>query len=57
MRAHATQITVDGPYFALSDNVGQRVLDSEYYTLLAGPARASQPGSPTCSPALASLPP
>jgi N-acetyl-1-D-myo-inositol-2-amino-2-deoxy-alpha-D-glucopyranoside deacetylase len=42
MAAHATQITVSAPYFALSDNVGQRVLDSEYFTLLAGPG-AGQP--------------
>ncbi|MGA3151337.1 MAG: N-acetyl-1-D-myo-inositol-2-amino-2-deoxy-alpha-D-glucopyranoside deacetylase [Streptosporangiaceae bacterium] len=38
MRAHATQISVDSPFFALSDNVGQRALGVEYYTLLAGPA-------------------
>ena len=37
MRAHATQIAVDSPFFALSDNVGQRALGTEYYTLLAGP--------------------
>jgi N-acetyl-1-D-myo-inositol-2-amino-2-deoxy-alpha-D-glucopyranoside deacetylase len=36
--AHATQIAVDSPFFALSDNVGQRALGTEYYTLLAGPA-------------------
>ena len=38
MRAHATQIAVDSPFFALSDKVGQRALGTEYYTLLAGPA-------------------
>lgn len=38
MRAHATQISVDAPFFALSDNVGQRAFGTEYYTLLAGPA-------------------
>ncbi len=38
MRAHATQIAVDSPFFALSDKVGQRALGAEYYTLLAGPA-------------------
>jgi len=38
MRAHATQIAVDSPFFALSDMVGQRALGTEYYTLLAGPA-------------------
>jgi N-acetyl-1-D-myo-inositol-2-amino-2-deoxy-alpha-D-glucopyranoside deacetylase len=37
MRAHATQIAVDSPFFALSDRVGQRALGTEYYTLLAGP--------------------
>lgn len=35
MRAHATQISVDGTFFALSDNLGQRALGTEYYTLLA----------------------
>jgi N-acetyl-1-D-myo-inositol-2-amino-2-deoxy-alpha-D-glucopyranoside deacetylase len=37
MRAHATQITVDPPFFALSDGVRQRASGTEYYTLLAGP--------------------
>jgi N-acetyl-1-D-myo-inositol-2-amino-2-deoxy-alpha-D-glucopyranoside deacetylase len=37
MRAHATQIAVDSPFFAFSDNVGQRAFGREYYTLLAGP--------------------
>jgi N-acetyl-1-D-myo-inositol-2-amino-2-deoxy-alpha-D-glucopyranoside deacetylase len=37
MGAHATQISVDAPFFALSDNVGRRVLGTEHYTLLAGP--------------------
>ena len=37
MRAHATQITVREPFFALSNWVGQRILAREYYTLLAGP--------------------
>ena len=36
MRAHATQIAVDSPFFALSNNVGQRAYGTEYYTLLAG---------------------
>jgi len=35
MRAHATQITVDDPFFALSNLVRQRALGVEYYTLLA----------------------
>jgi N-acetyl-1-D-myo-inositol-2-amino-2-deoxy-alpha-D-glucopyranoside deacetylase len=44
MRAHATQIAVDSPFFALSDMVGQRALGTEYYTLLAGPRRFDDPG-------------
>jgi N-acetyl-1-D-myo-inositol-2-amino-2-deoxy-alpha-D-glucopyranoside deacetylase len=42
MRAHATQIAVDSPFFALSNKVGQRALGTEYYTLLAGPAWTAQ---------------
>ena len=37
MRAHATQITVDPPSFALSDGVRRTASGTEYYTLLAGP--------------------
>jgi len=37
MRAHATQIAVDSPFFALSDMVGRKALGVEYFTLLAGP--------------------
>lgn len=37
MRAHATQISVDSPFFALSDKIGRRALGLEYYTLLSGP--------------------
>jgi N-acetyl-1-D-myo-inositol-2-amino-2-deoxy-alpha-D-glucopyranoside deacetylase len=36
MRAHATQIKVDGPFFALSNNLGQEVLGIEYYRLVRG---------------------
>jgi N-acetyl-1-D-myo-inositol-2-amino-2-deoxy-alpha-D-glucopyranoside deacetylase len=36
MRAHATQITVDFPYFALSNKLGQEVLGVEYYRLVRG---------------------
>jgi N-acetyl-1-D-myo-inositol-2-amino-2-deoxy-alpha-D-glucopyranoside deacetylase len=36
MRAHATQITVDGPFFALSNNLGQEVLGTEFYRLVQG---------------------
>jgi len=37
MRAHATQITVDAPFFALSNQIRHRACGVEYYTLLAGP--------------------
>lgn len=40
MRAHATQIAVDDPFFALSNMVGQRAFGREHYTLLAGPRGA-----------------
>ena len=43
MRAHVTQITVDGSNFALSDNVGRQAFGREYYTLLAGPRGPGDP--------------
>ena len=36
MRAHATQIALDGPFFALSNNLGLGVWGNEYYTLVKG---------------------
>ncbi|MER6116826.1 N-acetyl-1-D-myo-inositol-2-amino-2-deoxy-alpha-D-glucopyranoside deacetylase [Streptomyces sp. NPDC001743] len=36
MRAHATQIALDGSFFALSNNLGQPVLTTEYYQLVSG---------------------
>jgi len=36
MCAHATQITVDSPFYALSNNLGVRAFGVEYYILLAG---------------------
>jgi N-acetyl-1-D-myo-inositol-2-amino-2-deoxy-alpha-D-glucopyranoside deacetylase len=36
MRAHPTQITVDGPFFALSNNLGLEVMGTEYYRLVRG---------------------
>jgi N-acetyl-1-D-myo-inositol-2-amino-2-deoxy-alpha-D-glucopyranoside deacetylase len=36
MRAHATQITLDGPFFALSNNLGVKVWGQEFYTLVRG---------------------
>jgi N-acetyl-1-D-myo-inositol-2-amino-2-deoxy-alpha-D-glucopyranoside deacetylase len=38
MRAHATQITVDGPFFALSNNLGNEVWGTEFYRLVHGEA-------------------
>jgi len=36
MKAHETQISVDGPFFALSNNLGMSVWADEYYTLVKG---------------------
>jgi N-acetyl-1-D-myo-inositol-2-amino-2-deoxy-alpha-D-glucopyranoside deacetylase len=36
MRAHSTQITVDGPFFALSNNLGNEVWGTEFYQLVKG---------------------
>jgi N-acetyl-1-D-myo-inositol-2-amino-2-deoxy-alpha-D-glucopyranoside deacetylase len=41
MRAHATQITVDGSFFALSNGVGQPLTGLEFYRLVSG-----RPGGP-----------
>jgi N-acetyl-1-D-myo-inositol-2-amino-2-deoxy-alpha-D-glucopyranoside deacetylase len=36
MKAHATQISVDGPFFALSNNMGNQVWGTEFYRLAKG---------------------
>jgi N-acetyl-1-D-myo-inositol-2-amino-2-deoxy-alpha-D-glucopyranoside deacetylase len=36
MRAHATQITVDGPFFALSNHIGWQAWGVEHYRLVHG---------------------
>jgi N-acetyl-1-D-myo-inositol-2-amino-2-deoxy-alpha-D-glucopyranoside deacetylase len=36
MKAHETQITLDGPFFALSNNLGLQIWGDEYYTLVKG---------------------
>ena len=36
MRAHATQIAVDGPFFAMSNNLGDEVWGIEHYRLVKG---------------------
>jgi N-acetyl-1-D-myo-inositol-2-amino-2-deoxy-alpha-D-glucopyranoside deacetylase len=43
MRAHETQVTVDGDFFALSNELGQRILATEYYTQLSGPPGPREP--------------
>lgn len=43
MRAHATQIALDGPFFALSNNVGQQTMGVEHFILVRG-ERASTTG-------------
>jgi N-acetyl-1-D-myo-inositol-2-amino-2-deoxy-alpha-D-glucopyranoside deacetylase len=45
MRAYPTQILVDGPFFALSNNLGQEVLACEYYRLVRGRRGPAGPGS------------
>lgn len=36
LRAHATQITVDGPFFALSNNVGSSIFAEEFFRIAKG---------------------
>jgi N-acetyl-1-D-myo-inositol-2-amino-2-deoxy-alpha-D-glucopyranoside deacetylase len=45
MRAHSTQIQLDGPFFALSNNVGQRAFGFEHYRLVRGTLAAGTPES------------
>lgn len=40
MKAHETQIALGGPFFALSNNLGNQVWGQEYYTLVQGVAAA-----------------
>ena len=40
MKAHETQIAVDGPFFALSNNLGTQIWGQEFYTLVQGNAAA-----------------
>jgi N-acetyl-1-D-myo-inositol-2-amino-2-deoxy-alpha-D-glucopyranoside deacetylase len=43
MRAHATQISVDGPFFALTNNVGNRAWGIEFFRIAKG--RPGPPGA------------
>ncbi|MFM9048655.1 MAG: N-acetyl-1-D-myo-inositol-2-amino-2-deoxy-alpha-D-glucopyranoside deacetylase, partial [Actinomycetota bacterium] len=36
LRAHATQVAVDGDFFALSNNLGSEALGIEYFRLVRG---------------------
>jgi len=36
MKAHATQIEVDGPFFAMSNNIGDQVWGTEFYRIAKG---------------------
>jgi N-acetyl-1-D-myo-inositol-2-amino-2-deoxy-alpha-D-glucopyranoside deacetylase len=45
MRAHATQITVVGEHFALSNDLGQPLLATEYFQLVHGEAGPALPES------------
>ena len=36
LRAHATQVSVDGGFFALADNVGAQAFGTEYFRLVRG---------------------
>jgi N-acetyl-1-D-myo-inositol-2-amino-2-deoxy-alpha-D-glucopyranoside deacetylase len=48
MKAHATQIEVDGPFFALSNNVGNEVWGYEAYRIAKGtPGPANEDGVET----------
>jgi N-acetyl-1-D-myo-inositol-2-amino-2-deoxy-alpha-D-glucopyranoside deacetylase len=38
LAAHRTQITIDGPFFALSNLLGREIMAVEYYRLVAGVA-------------------
>jgi N-acetyl-1-D-myo-inositol-2-amino-2-deoxy-alpha-D-glucopyranoside deacetylase len=48
MREHATQISVEGPFYALSDGIGLRALGTEYYTLVS-PSPPADPSPPAGS--------
>lgn len=43
MRAHATQIAVDGPFFALSNHIGMQAWGQEFYRLASGVAGPVDP--------------
>jgi N-acetyl-1-D-myo-inositol-2-amino-2-deoxy-alpha-D-glucopyranoside deacetylase len=44
LRSYPTQIAVDGPFFALSNNIGLEVLGVEYFRLVQGEPGAARDG-------------
>ncbi len=44
LAAHRTQVTVDGGFFALSNNLGSQAMGTEYFRLVRG-AHSPEPGS------------
>ena len=36
LKAHRTQISVDGPFFALSNNMGNEIWGTEYFRIAKG---------------------
>ncbi|MEU4329333.1 N-acetyl-1-D-myo-inositol-2-amino-2-deoxy-alpha-D-glucopyranoside deacetylase [Nonomuraea dietziae] len=46
MRAHATQIMVDAPWFALSNNIGQEAFGVEHFILRSGSRGETGPSVP-----------
>ncbi|GIH91452.1 N-acetyl-1-D-myo-inositol-2-amino-2-deoxy-alpha-D-glucopyranoside deacetylase [Planobispora siamensis] len=46
MRAHATQISVDAPWYALSNGIGQQALGVEHFILHSGVPGPAGPGAP-----------
>lgn len=49
MAAHATQISISGHFFALSNGIGQKILDTEYFTDADHPGPAPAPWAPVDS--------
>ncbi|CAA9326090.1 MAG: 1D-myo-inositol 2-acetamido-2-deoxy-alpha-D-glucopyranoside deacetylase [uncultured Nocardioidaceae bacterium] len=56
MRAHATQISVDGPFFALSNNEGNEAWGVEFYRLVKGTPGALDPATGLEADLFAGLP-
>lgn len=55
LRAHGTQVSVDGGFFALADNVGAEAFGTEYYRLARGTLHV-EPGASVESDLFAGLP-